>query len=158
MSNSLWPHGLYSPWNSPGQNTGVGSRSLLQGIFPTQGSNPGLLHCGQILYKLCYQRSPKALGSKWWQPSSLHSSDTPWVALKAWKFFQLLPTILISPSFVHLYFPLFQYLLLSNVGFINAHLSQAGAHLQGSHQTDDYQDDIQPNSQRMPGKGFQGWA
>ena len=42
VSDSLWPHGLYSPWNSPGQNTGVGSRSLLQGIFPTQGSNPGL--------------------------------------------------------------------------------------------------------------------
>ena len=39
VSNSLWPHGpLYSPWNSPGQNTGVGSLSLLQGIFPTQGS------------------------------------------------------------------------------------------------------------------------
>ena len=42
----LWPQGLYSPWNSPGQNTGVGSLSLLQGIFPTQGSNPGLLRCG----------------------------------------------------------------------------------------------------------------
>ena len=38
----LWPHGLYSPWNSPGQNTGVGSLSLFQGIFPTQASNPGL--------------------------------------------------------------------------------------------------------------------
>ena len=38
---------LYSPWNSPGQNTGVGSPSLLQGIFPTQGSNPGLPHCGR---------------------------------------------------------------------------------------------------------------
>ena len=37
VSNSLQPHGLYSPWNSPGQNTGVGSHSLLQGIFPTQG-------------------------------------------------------------------------------------------------------------------------
>ena len=47
---TLWPHGLYSPWNSPGQNTGVGSLSLLQGIFPTQGSNPGLAHCRQILY------------------------------------------------------------------------------------------------------------
>ena len=47
---SLWPHGLYSPWNSPGQNTGVGSLSLLQGIFPTQGQNPGLLHCRRILY------------------------------------------------------------------------------------------------------------
>ena len=38
MSDSLQPHGLYSPWNSPGQNTGVGSYSLLQGIFPTQVS------------------------------------------------------------------------------------------------------------------------
>ena len=42
VSDSLQSHGLYSPWNSPGQNTGVGSHSLLQGIFPTQGSNPGL--------------------------------------------------------------------------------------------------------------------
>ena len=39
MSDSLQPHGLYSPWNSPGQNTGVGSLSLLQGIFPTQVSH-----------------------------------------------------------------------------------------------------------------------
>ena len=39
MSDSLQPHGLYSPWNSPGQNTGVGGLSLLQVIFPTQGSN-----------------------------------------------------------------------------------------------------------------------
>ena len=52
VSNSLWPRGLYSPWNSPGQNTGVGSLSLLQGIFPTQESNPGLPHCRQILYQL----------------------------------------------------------------------------------------------------------
>ena len=44
VSNFLGSHGLYSPWNSPGQNTGVGSLSLLQGIFPTQGSNPGLPH------------------------------------------------------------------------------------------------------------------
>ena len=41
-SDSLWPHRLYSPWSPPGQNTGVGSLSLLQGIFLTQGSNPGL--------------------------------------------------------------------------------------------------------------------
>ena len=45
LSGSLLPHGLYSPWNSPGQNTEVGGLSLLQGIFPTQGSNPGLLNC-----------------------------------------------------------------------------------------------------------------
>ena len=50
----LWPHGLQSPWNSPGQNTGVDSLSLLQGIFSTQGSNPGLLHCRWILYQLSH--------------------------------------------------------------------------------------------------------
>ena len=49
MSNFLRPHGLYSPWNSAGQNTGLGRLSLFQGIFPTQGLNPGLLHCRQIL-------------------------------------------------------------------------------------------------------------
>ena len=53
--------GLHSPWNSPGQNTGVGSPSLLQGIFPTQGSNPGLLHCRRILYQLSHQESPRTL-------------------------------------------------------------------------------------------------
>ena len=58
MSKSLGPHGLYSPWNSPGQNTGVGNLSLLQGILQTQGSNQGLLHCRQILYHLGYQGSP----------------------------------------------------------------------------------------------------
>ena len=57
VSDSLRPHGLYSLWNSPGQNTGVGSLSLLQGIFPTQGLNPGLLHCRQILYQLSHKGS-----------------------------------------------------------------------------------------------------
>ena len=61
MSDPLWPHGLYSPWNSPGQNTGVGCHSLFQGIFPTQGSNPGLLHCRWILYQLSHQGSPRIL-------------------------------------------------------------------------------------------------
>ena len=50
---TLQPHRLYSPWNSLGQNTG-----LLQGIFPTQGLNPGLLHCRWILYQLSCQGSP----------------------------------------------------------------------------------------------------
>ena len=52
MSDSLRPHGLYSPWNSSCQNSEVGSLSILQGIFPTQGSNPGLPHCRQVLYQL----------------------------------------------------------------------------------------------------------
>ena len=50
---------LYSPWNSQGQNTGVGSLSLHQGIFLTQESSQGLLHCRQILYQLSYQGSPE---------------------------------------------------------------------------------------------------
>src|SRR5574341_170886 len=63
MCDSLQPHGLYSPWNSPGQNTGVGSLSLLQEIFPTQGSNPGLPHCRQILYQLSLTGSPNLIQS-----------------------------------------------------------------------------------------------
>ena len=59
--DSLWPQGLYSPWNSPGQNTGVGSLSLLWGIFPTQGLNPSLPHCRQILYQLSHKRTPRTL-------------------------------------------------------------------------------------------------
>ena len=58
MSNSLRPRGLYSLWDFPGQNTGVVSCSLLQGIFPTQGSNPGPPNCKQILYQLSHQGSP----------------------------------------------------------------------------------------------------
>ena len=61
VSNSLQPHGLYSPWNFPGQNTGVGSLSLLQGIFPTQRSNPDLPHCRWILNQLSYKGSPRRL-------------------------------------------------------------------------------------------------
>ena len=63
MSDSLRLHGLYSQWNSPGQNTRVSSCFLLQGIFSTQGSNPGLLHCGWILYQLNHKGSPRILGS-----------------------------------------------------------------------------------------------
>ena len=59
VSNFLWPHGLYSPWSYLGQNIEVGSLSLLQGIFPTQGSNPGLPHCRQILNQLSHNGSPR---------------------------------------------------------------------------------------------------
>ena len=64
MSNSLRPHRLYSPWNSLGQNTGVGSLSLFQGIFPTQGLNPGLPNCRWILYQLSHKGSPWKWSSK----------------------------------------------------------------------------------------------
>ena len=61
MSDSLKPQELYSQWNSPGQNTGVGSLSLLQGIFPNQGLNPGLLHCRWILNQPSHKGSPRIL-------------------------------------------------------------------------------------------------
>ena len=57
----LQPTRLLCPWDSPGKSTGVGSHSLLQGIFPTLGSNPGLLHCRRILYRLSHQGSPRIL-------------------------------------------------------------------------------------------------
>ena len=71
MFNYLWPHRLCSPWDSPGQYTGVGSLSLLQVFFPTQGSNPGLPHCRRILYQLSHKESPRIL---------------EWVSLLQWIF------------------------------------------------------------------------
>jgi len=76
VSDSLQHHGLYSSWNSPGQNIGVGSRSLLQGIFPTQGLNPGLLHCRRILYQLSQQGSPRML--EWVVYPFSSGSFLPW--------------------------------------------------------------------------------
>ena len=65
MSDSLQPHGLESArllcsWDSPGRYTEVGCHSLLQGIFLTQGSNSGLLHCRHVLYSLGHQGSVSA--------------------------------------------------------------------------------------------------
>ena len=60
----MWPTRLLWPWNSPDKNTGVSCHSLLQGIFPTQGSNLGLSHCRKILYCLSHQGSPT--NSKIW--------------------------------------------------------------------------------------------
>ena len=85
-----------SPWNSPGQNTGMSSLSLLLGIFPTQGSNPGLPHCRQILYQLSHKESPRILewvdypfssGSSWTgnQTRSCHAGGlfTSWAIREA---------------------------------------------------------------------------
>ena len=67
MCNSLWFHGLQllHPWNFPGKSTGVGCHFLLQGIFPTQGLNPGLPRCRQTLYPLSHQGSP-------WDDPNIH--------------------------------------------------------------------------------------
>ena len=55
MSDSFELLELLCPWNSPDKNTGVGSHSFLQRIYPTQGSHPGLLHCRLILHPLSHQ-------------------------------------------------------------------------------------------------------
>ena len=79
ISDSLWPHGLYParflcPWNSPGKNTEVGCHSILQGVFPTQGWNPGLPHCRRILYHLSHQGRPK-----WWTGMGEFNSDDHYI-------------------------------------------------------------------------------
>ena len=58
MSDSLGPHGLYHLWNSPGQNTGVGSLSFLQGNLPKAAIEPMSPACRQILYQLSHKGSP----------------------------------------------------------------------------------------------------
>ena len=87
MSDSLW---LYSSWNSPGQNIGVGSHFPLQGIFPTQEWNPGLRHCGQILYQLSYQGSPRILEWVAYPFSSGSSWPRNWT--RSWWLRDRLPT------------------------------------------------------------------
>ena len=74
MSDSLRPHGLWptrllGSWDSPGKNTGMGCYALLQGIFPTQRSNPGLLHCRGILYHLSHLSHTFKNISLGWNPS-----------------------------------------------------------------------------------------
>ena len=80
VSDSLQPYGLYSPWNSPGQNTEVGSLSLLQGIFPTHGSNPGLPHC-RIFYQLSHKGSPRILEWVAYPFSSRSSRPRNWTRI-----------------------------------------------------------------------------
>ena len=76
VSNFLQPHGLYSPWNSSGQNAGVGSCSLLQGIFPTQELNWGLLHCRWIFYQLSCQGRTYICMYIWILRNLLHVEET----------------------------------------------------------------------------------
>ena len=92
VSDSLRPHGLYSPWNSLGQNTAVGNCSLLQGIFLTQGLNPGLPHCRWILYQLSNKGRPRTLEWVAYPFSSRSSQPRNWTGVSciAGRFF--LPT------------------------------------------------------------------
>ena len=105
LSHFLLPHGLYSPWNSQGQNAGVGSHSLLQGIFPTQGSNPGLLHYKWSLYQLSHQESPRIL--EWVAYSFFRGSSWPrnWtgVSCTAGRFFYTWATRKAHYKYMNLY-------------------------------------------------------
>ena len=84
---TLCNHGLYSPWNSPGQNTGVGILSLLQGIFPIQLSNPGLPHSRWILHHLSYKGSPRIRESVAYPFSSGSSPPRSWTRVSSGGFF-----------------------------------------------------------------------
>ena len=79
--NRVWL--FATPWNSPGQNTGVGSYSLLQGIFRTQGLNPGLLHCRQVLYQLGHKGSPRILEMVAYPFSSRSSQPRNWTKVSS---------------------------------------------------------------------------
>ena len=89
VSDFLRPHGLYNPWTPPGQDTGVGSLSLLHRIFPTQASNADLLHWRWILYQLSHKGNPK-------QVLILLFSLTPIL-----PFFLLLVCLFLSSSFLN---------------------------------------------------------
>ena len=88
VSDSLWPHGLYrlfSPWDFPGKNTGVGCHFLLQGIFLTQGLNPGLPHSRQMLYHLSHPGSQESWSKQGnYRKTSTSASLTMLIAMTEW--------------------------------------------------------------------------
>ena len=81
------PARLICPWNSLGKNTGVGCHSLLQGIFPTQGLNPGLPHCRQILY--CVSHGGWGPANKYCTFLYYNLVPVGWLCYKAGKWTQI---------------------------------------------------------------------
>ena len=92
MAHGLKPARLLCPWDFPGKKAGVGSHALLQGIFLTQRSNPGLLHCRQILYHLSYQGSPSNSSDD----TSL-KQNTSYIDFTLW-FRKLLPNFILGSA------------------------------------------------------------
>ena len=94
----LQPTKLLYPWNSPGKNTGVGSHSLLQGIFLTQGLNLGLLHCRQILY--CLSHLYASFFSRWTSFLFIFLSHLTFIYLffKFYFIFKLYNIVLVLPN------------------------------------------------------------
>ena len=109
--------GLYSPWNSLGQKTVVDSLSLLQGIFPTQGSNPGFLHFRWILYQLSHKESFGTVGT---------FNLRPVIFLKIWDlslhyFYKCLPHLKTSVCLFLFFFPCDFYYLDTFVSILCAY-------------------------------------
>ena len=103
------PPGSSAHGDSPGKDIGIGCHALFQGIFPTEGSNPGLLHCGQILYQLGHQGSPRILewvacpfsrGSSW----PRNQTRVSWVA---GRFFTIWATGEAPVLWIRCYYPSF---------------------------------------------------
>ena len=96
ISNSLQPHRLYPTrllcaWNSPGKNTGAGCHFLFQQIFPTKGSNPGLLHYRQILYHLSHREAHKMVQLLWCSSWHGRTYTSFYSAISLWR---IHPTII----------------------------------------------------------------
>ena len=93
-------HPMDCPWNSLGQNTGVGSLSLLQGIFPTQDSNRSLLHCTRILYQLSLReahQAPPSLGFSTQEHWSGLPFPSPMQESEKWKWSRSVVRLLATP-------------------------------------------------------------
>ena len=120
VSDSLLPLGLCSPWNSPDQNIGMSSCSLLQGIFPTQQLNPGLPHCRWILCQLSHQGSPRILE---WVVYPFSSGSSP--ALQVDSLPDELPSVFVDTKlWISCSFNVLHVLLL-NGKFLNFSLTQS---------------------------------
>ena len=116
VSDSLRSHELYSPLNSSGQNIGVGSLSLCQGIFPTQGVNPGLPQCRWILYQLSHKGT-----QEYWCGQPIPSPvDLPDLGIKQGSpalQADSLPTELSGKTYKHVYLRIFYTTLIFSVEY-----------------------------------------
>ena len=92
------------PWDSLGKGTGVCCHAVLQGIFPTQGLNPGLPHCGQILYQLSHKGSPRILEWVVYPFSSVSSRPRNWTGVSSLQADSLPTELWGKPSLSTLFF------------------------------------------------------
>ena len=121
VCNSLWPPewtvACQAPWDCPGKNTGVGCHALLQGLFPTQGSNPHLLHLlywqGGRFFTRRHLRNPQVLGTRILLKIQNRSDDQSILSLDS----GLLPSLILHYCAPSSFFFFFFTVLLNNMGF-----------------------------------------